>query len=151
MSASMLTGTSVPMLLHWEDRDSMAHSVESRLPFLDYRLVEFTMGLPAEFKLAEGTTKRVLRRAFEGVLPERVRARMDKLGFVTPEEIWMRQEAPDYFRAEMRRAIQASRGVLNEHAMALLEDVIAGRRPFNFLPWRMMSFGRWMARFGVSL
>jgi asparagine synthase (glutamine-hydrolysing) len=151
MSTSMLLGTSVPMLLHWEDRDSMAHSVESRLPFLDYRLAEFALGLPAEFKLTGATTKRVLRDAMKGVLPERVRMRMDKLGFVTPEEVWMRQDAPDFFRAEMRRAIDVSHGVLNPEALTLLEDVIAGRRPFDFLPWRMMSFGRWMARFGVGL
>jgi len=151
MAHGMLTGTSVPMLLHWEDRNSMAHSVESRLPFLDYRLVEFTMGLPAEFKLAEGTTKRVLREALRGILPEKVRTRMDKMGFVTPEEVWVREEAPDRFRAELRRAIDASRGVIRPNALDRLEAVIAGREKFSFLVWRMISFGRWMERFGVGL
>ena len=151
MAHSMLTGTSVPMLLHWEDRDSMAHSVESRLPFLDYRLAEFVMGLPAEFKLAGATTKQVLRRGLQGILPERIRTRMDKMGFVTPEEVWIRQDAPDRFRAELRRVIDASRGVIRPNAMARLEAVIAGRETFSFLVWRMISFGRWMERFGVGL
>ena len=92
------------------------------------------MGLPAEFKLAGATTKRVLRHAFEGVLPERVRTRMDKLGFVTPEEIWMRQEAPDSTRAEMHRAIEASQGVLNQYALALLRGCHRGAQAVQFSP-----------------
>jgi asparagine synthase (glutamine-hydrolysing) len=151
MALSMLTGTSVPMLLHWEDRNSMAHSVESRLPFLDYRLAEFVMGLPAEFKLAGATTKQVLRRGLQGVLPERIRTRMDKMGFVTPEEVWVREDAPDLFRGELRRAIESSRGVITPKALDRLEAVIAGREPFSFLVWRTISFGRWMERFGVRL
>jgi asparagine synthase (glutamine-hydrolysing) len=150
-AASQLTQTSVPMLLHWEDRDSMAHSVESRLPFLDYRLAEFVMGLPEQFKLSDATTKRVLRQAMTGILPEKVRARMDKMGFVTPEEVWVRDQAPDTFRSELRRAIEASRGVLNAKASDHLEAVISGKERFSFLPWRMISFGRWMERFGVRL
>jgi asparagine synthase (glutamine-hydrolysing) len=139
------------MLLHWEDRDSMAHSVESRLPFLDYRLVEFVIGLPAEFKLWDGTTKRVLRAAMHGILPEKVRNRMDKMGFVTPEEVWIREEAPDLFRAELRHAIDASQGIITSKALDRLEAVIAGKEEFSFLVWRMISFGRWMERFGVRL
>ena len=151
MGYSLLTATGLPMLLHWEDRNSMAHSVESRLPFLDFRLVELVMGLPAEFKLAGAITKRVLRTAMQGILPEKVRNRMDKMGFVTPEEIWMREEAPDLFRAELRRAIEASQGVMTAKAADRLEAVIAGREPFSFLIWRMISFGRWMERFAVKL
>jgi asparagine synthase (glutamine-hydrolysing) len=151
MAASMLTGTSVPMLLHWEDRDSMAHSIESRLPFLDYRLAEFVMGLPEAFKLANATTKQVLRRGLQGVLPELIRTRMDKMGFVTPEEVWVRQDAPDRFRAELRRAVDASRGVINARALDRLEAMIAGRETFSFMIWRMISFGRWMERFSVDL
>src|SRR6185436_15082336 len=51
MSLAQLKATSLPMLLHWEDRDSMAHSIEARVPFLDYRLVEFVLGLPDEYKI----------------------------------------------------------------------------------------------------
>ncbi len=151
MSRGMLLATSLPMLLHWEDRDSMAHSVESRLPFLDYRLVELVTGLPAEFKIEDATTKRVLREAMKGVLPEDVRTRMDKLGFATPEEVWVREEAPELFRAELKRAIERSGGVVLPAALERLEAMIAGREPFSFLPWRVISFGRWMERFGVRV
>jgi len=77
------------MLLHWEDRNSMAHSIESRLPFLDYRLVQLSLGLPDDCKLSQGMTKRVLREAMKGILPDGVRERVDKMGFFTPEEIWV--------------------------------------------------------------
>jgi asparagine synthase (glutamine-hydrolysing) len=139
------------MLLHWEDRDSMAHSVEARLPFLDYRLVELALGLPEEAKLAAGVTKRVLRDAMQGLLPEEVRGRMDKIGFATAEEQWLRHERPQEFRAALRAALEASQGVLRPQALEHLEEVIAGRRPFSFLPWRMISFGAWMRRFQVTI
>jgi len=66
---AQLTALNLPMLLHYEDRNSMAHGVEARLPFLDYRLVEFCLGLPEEFKLARGETKRVLRAGMRDRLP----------------------------------------------------------------------------------
>ena len=151
MSYSLLTTTSVPMLLHWEDRNSMGHSIESRLPFLDFRIVEFLMGLPPEMKLSNATTKRVLREAMAGILPESIRMRMDKMGFVTPEEAWVRTEAPDLFRAELRKSIAATQGVINAKALDYLERVISGKDNFSFLLWRMISFGRWMERFQVNV
>jgi asparagine synthase (glutamine-hydrolysing) len=80
-----------------------------------------------------------------------VRNRQDKMGFVTPEELWIREEAPELFRTELRRAIEASHGFITTDALARLEAVIAGREPFSFLIWRMISFGRWMERFAVRL
>src|SRR5207249_206035 len=74
-----LTRTSLPMLLRYEDRNSMAHSVESRTPFLDYRLVEFLLSLPSHYKISQGMTKRVLRQGMQGILPEAIRLRTDKL------------------------------------------------------------------------
>ena len=84
-SVAQLTASNLQMLLHWEDRDSMGHSIESRVPFLDYRLVEFVLGLPDEYKLSGGVTKRILRQGMSGILPAPICDRMDKLGFVTPE------------------------------------------------------------------
>ncbi len=145
-----LLRTHLPMLLHWEDRSSMAHSVEARVPFLDYRLVEFAIFLEDRMKVHNGMTKAVLRKAMQGILPEVVCNRVDKLGFATPEEVWLREQAPDQFRRAMRQAIEQSDGVLNGKAMHFLEDVIQGRRPFSFLPWRLIAFGAWMDRFSVS-
>jgi asparagine synthase (glutamine-hydrolysing) len=145
-----LSATALQRLLHWEDRNSMAHSVEARMPFLDHRLVEFVLGLPDDFKIAAGMTKRVQRAAMSGVLPDCIRDRVDKRGFETAEAVWMREQAPDLFRAKLLDAIDQSGGVLRRNeACRLLEDVITGRRAFSFVPWRLINFGEWAKKFAV--
>lgn len=77
-------------LLKWEDRNSMWFSLESRVPFLDYRLVEKTLATSIDWKIRKGMTKYILREAMDGILPEKIRARRDKMGFGTPEDEWFR-------------------------------------------------------------
>jgi asparagine synthase (glutamine-hydrolysing) len=86
-----ILSTNLPALLHWEDRSSMAFSIESRVPFLDHRVVEFLATLPLHQKIRNGVTKYILRKAIRGLVPEAIRCRMDKMGFVTPEEVWMKE------------------------------------------------------------
>ena len=143
--------SSLPMLLHYEDRNSMAHSVESRVPFLDYRVVEFLNGLPSDFKMGNGWTKRVLREAMKGVLPETVRLRKDKMGFVTAEEHWMCKEAQELFYQKIKRAVDQSQGVILPSALKSAEEILAGKSPFNFFVWRLISFGDWMERFSIQV
>ena len=86
----------------------MAHSVESRVPFLDYRLVEFAFALPWRQRIRHGTRKYILRNAMKGILPEPVLNRQDKIGLDTPEHAWLRNHLegevfeplrdPHYFR-----------------------------------------------------
>ncbi len=83
-----LVNTSIPHLLHWEDRNSMAWSVESRVPFLDYRLIEWAFSIPMNQKIRGPKTKYVLRNSMKGILPEKIRNRMDKVGFATPTDLW---------------------------------------------------------------
>ncbi len=85
-----VTAASLPPLLRYEDRNSMAFGIEARTPFLDYRLVEHAFAMPMSLKISDAWTKRGLREAMTGVLPERIQWRKDKMGFVTPEAIWMR-------------------------------------------------------------
>jgi asparagine synthase (glutamine-hydrolysing) len=151
LSLQQLTGSNLQMLLHWEDRDSMAHSVEARVPFLDHKLVEFVLGLPDDFKISRGVTKRVLREGLRDVLPEAIRNRMSKLGFATPEEHWVKQEQPERFRQAVADAVETCRGILRADALQFADDVIAGRRPFDFSVWRMISFARWIDRFGLRM
>ena len=80
--------TILPTILRNFDRLSMAHGVEIRAPFLDWRLVCFMFSLPSESKLGGGTTKRILREAMRGVLPEEIRRRRNKVGFMSPIEDW---------------------------------------------------------------
>ena len=75
-------------LLRYEDRNSMAFSIESRVPFLDHRLVEFIMSLPSNQKIQNGWTKYILRRMIDQRLNEKVVWRKDKKGFVTPQQEW---------------------------------------------------------------
>lgn len=82
--------SSIPTLLRHEDRNSMAHSVESRLPFLDYELVEFAIRCSPSLKLRNGWSKWLLRNALTGTLPEKIRLRKTKLGFDTPDAEWVR-------------------------------------------------------------
>jgi asparagine synthase (glutamine-hydrolysing) len=79
-------------LLRFEDKNSMAFSIETRLPFLDYQLVEYLVSLPAVSKIDKGATKAILRRAMTGILPESILNRSDKIGFETPEAIWLKNK-----------------------------------------------------------
>jgi asparagine synthase (glutamine-hydrolysing) len=81
--------TQLPHLLRYEDRNSMANSIETRLPFLDYRSVETALSLPDEFKMNKGWTKNLLRNAVSPFLPKEIVWRKDKLGFNAPEEDWL--------------------------------------------------------------
>ena len=76
-------------LLRIVDRNSMAHSVESRVPFLDYRLVEFCISLPTNMKIRNGLTKWIYRSAMRGFLPDKINNRINKLGFATNQDTWL--------------------------------------------------------------
>jgi len=141
----------VRMLLHWEDRNSMAHGVEARVPFLDHRLVEYAIGLGGEHKLVNGWTKWVLREAMKRHLPEAVRLRKDKLGFATPESAWLRGP----LRPAITEAIDATIRRFPDQfdkcgTHALLSDMLDGRRPVDFTPWRIACFGMWAEQFGST-
>jgi asparagine synthase (glutamine-hydrolysing) len=87
-----LENDSLPLYLRIEDRNSMAHATEVRLPFLDYRLVSLAFRLDAEWKLREGLGKHVLRESMRGRIPENVRSRPVKFGFPTPTDRWFRED-----------------------------------------------------------
>ena len=139
-----------PMVLHYEDRSSMAHSFESRVPFLDHRLVEFALGLPDEFKLQRGIHKRVLREAMAGILPDAIRGRKDKIGMGTPNEAWITGNNPAVFRTKLDHAIEAAQGVLTPKCHAYFDAIVSGRVPFDQVLWRMLNFGEWMKLFKVE-
>ena len=86
------TTYSLPPLLRYEDRASMAHSLEARLPFLDQELVEYILALPADAIIEHGWNRRVLREGLKDVLPPVVYKRRKKVGFTTPEFRWYRRE-----------------------------------------------------------
>jgi len=79
-------------LLKWEDLNSMRFSIEARVPFLDYRLVEQSLSLKSNYYIQKGVTKYILRESMKSILPEKIRKRYDKIGFATPEAKWFREE-----------------------------------------------------------
>jgi asparagine synthase (glutamine-hydrolysing) len=85
------TQSGIEQLLRYADRNSMAHSREVRLPFLYHKLVEFVFTLPPSFKIYQGWTKYVQRKAFEGILPPEITWRKDKIGYEPPQKTWMQQ------------------------------------------------------------
>lgn len=76
-------------LLRYADRNAMAHAVEVRLPFLNHQLVEFLFALPPDFKIKDGWTKWLLRKAIDNFLPKEITWRKDKIGFEPPQKVWM--------------------------------------------------------------
>ena len=135
----------LPALLRYEDHNSMAWSVESRTPFMDYRLLEFTMGLPARYLLKNGVRKHILRAAMHGIIPEAIENRRDKMGFVTPEELWLKGEGKDWFNAEIDKACQQFGGKIldTEHTKSYVSEMMDGKRQFDFVPWRIICFNKW--------
>jgi asparagine synthase (glutamine-hydrolysing) len=94
-------------LLRYADRNSMAHAVEVRLPFLNHQLVEFLFTLPAHLKIKQGWTKWLLRKAMEDIVPKEIVWRKDKIGFEPPQKRWMQN-------AHVQDRIQASKKILVE-------------------------------------
>jgi len=152
-----LTELSVPSLVHYEDRMSMAHGREIRLPFLDYRFVELLNSMPVELKLRDGWTKWILRKALEPDLPPQIAWRRDKQGFVNPGGEWlkhgMRELVERVFSGDL---LIAKVGLIDQ--AALLEQYRAYcRQPFGkgrISFWEVfnpLSTELWMRRFESHL
>jgi asparagine synthase (glutamine-hydrolysing) len=109
---------SVPSLLHYEDRMSMAMGREVRLPFLDFRIVETALRMPPHFKIRDGWTKWVLRKAIEPWLPSEISWRRDKQGFVNPQSRWLRVNLRDRIEAMLSTEMRAARrGFIDQNAL----------------------------------
>ena len=143
-----LTSTNLPSLLHYEDRNSMAFSIESRVPYLDVRVVEYIASLPIRQKIRNGVTKVSLRRAIKGIIPEVIRCRMDKMGFVTPEEVWMK----DHLRPFILQILNSTRF----HERPFWDADAVGRDYLKFLEggslyspeiWRIICTELWLQKF----
>lgn len=137
----------LPALLRYEDRNSMAWSVESRTPFMDYRLFEFTLGLPERFVYKNGVRKTILREAMKGIIPDAIYNRRDKMGFVTPEETWLKGEGKKWFLDALDNTCKVANGLVVPGKLKTeVNKVIDGTVPFNFLPWRVNILGRWLQK-----
>jgi asparagine synthase (glutamine-hydrolysing) len=138
------TTLQLPALLRFEDRNSMAHSLEARVPFLDHRLVEFAFRLPGDQKIHGAVTKHVLREGLAGILPEPVRARRDKVGFrADPGITW--QFAARHRDALVRSQTQFEDRWFDRGALARLLDSSDRSSEAEFALWRAISLKLWLA------
>ena len=151
ISNNQLTKSPLPMYLRWGDRNSMAHSVEARVPFLDHRLVEFCHSLPIDYLDINGMTKRVLLESMKGIIPDKIYNRKDKMGYVAPDERWVKEEYTHTFRDLLKDSIKYSQGIIKPESMDYFEDIILGKEKFNFSYWRLIMFGHWMKKFKVKI
>jgi len=139
----------MPDLLRFEDRNSMAFSVEARTPFLDVRLVELAFGGAAPYRIRDGWTKWVLRRAAERRLPEEVTWRRGKIGFETPERRWLANWPGGLPVAE---TVDALDRYVNPHrAGSALRSAAAGtaRGETSALAWRLLVAASWIRQWGT--
>jgi asparagine synthase (glutamine-hydrolysing) len=140
----ILTRQGLPALLRYEDRNSMAHSIEARLPFLDYRLVELAFSLDGGELLHRGVTKSILRQALGGDLPEAVRLRTDKVGFETPEAEWLRGPLGSFAAEVFASPEFRQRGFVQPAvAEARLREQRDGSPAARHEVWRMLCLELW--------
>ena len=136
-----LTFSALPEYLRYEDRNSMAASLETRLPFLDYRLVEWAFTLPGRLKLTRGESKRVVRHATAEYVPEPIRSRTDKMGFTSPQEVWQRGRLEPWLREGIDRV---QLGFIDrDRVRAGFDRYLAGSRDDHFFWFRLACFGWW--------
>ena len=137
-----IESSQLPHLLKYEDRNSMANSIESRLPFLDYKLVELSLNTNNSLKIKDGWTKFILRKAAETILPKEIVWRKAKLGFNAPEKTWTKE-----FENEMIKEIQQSEILNNFIDFKKLYFKNLDLRT----KWRLYNFSAWEKEFKVKL
>ena len=128
----------LPALLRYEDKNSMHCSIETRLPFLDFRLVECALALKIEHKINKGWTKYILREIADDILPPNIAWRRRKYGFEFPGD-WLKDES--FFLSEIKKSKMINE--LCEGELSLIND--------KNLVWRMYNLSRWESIFNVLL
>jgi asparagine synthase (glutamine-hydrolysing) len=143
--ADTLTRTNLPQLLHYEDRNSMAHSVESRVPFLNVDIVEFALSLPEEYLISDdGITKKVFKAAMRGLVPDEILERRDKIGFHTPGTLLM-QEARSWVESIVQAMPESAAAFVDARALReQWQRTLEGKTGNDHGFWRVLCFLRWV-------
>jgi asparagine synthase (glutamine-hydrolysing) len=139
-------------LLRYEDRNSMASSIESRVPYLTPAIVEFAAGLPDDFLIgSDGLGKLVLRRSLRGLVPDQILDRRDKIGFNTPEASWLLSLESWVDGVLDSEAARAGGPLRIAEARKSWHAARDGRGGVDPATWRWLNFVRWVDRFSVQL
>lgn len=136
-------------LLKWGDRNATAFSIESRQPFLDKDLVEYSLMLEDGAKVCNGYTKYILRDVMRGIMPEPVRTRVDKMGFSVPQDEWFRTEKFQIFIMDILQSKTfAERGfIVQEEAINLYKKHLAGEVNVSKDIWKWINLELWFREF----
>ena len=136
-------------LLKWGDRNAMAHSMESRAPFLDKDWVEYSLALADDEKVRNGYTKFMLRDVMKGIMPEKVRTRVDKMGFSVPQDEWFRTEKFQKLIMEVLESESfAKRGlIVPEEAIKLYKRHLAGEINISKDIWKWVNLELWFRKY----
>ncbi|MCX6232792.1 MAG: asparagine synthase (glutamine-hydrolyzing) [Bacteroidetes bacterium] len=146
---NQMMSTSIQTLLHFEDRNSMAHSIESRVPFLDYRLVEFAFSLPPEYKIHKHLGKYIHREALKSIVPSAIMDRNDKVGFLAPgEHFWLRNEMKPFIENIFESNNFKNRSIYNHQLIrAKYREYQNGNGTYANMIWQIMALEIWFNRF----
>jgi asparagine synthase (glutamine-hydrolysing) len=136
--------TLLPALLQVEDRMSMAHGLESRVPFLDHPLVEFAATMPADVKFKDGTLKKILTNTMQNELPKEVLDRKDKMGFPVPLNDWMKSELKEFISDIFTSQASKGRAYFNQ---AEIMKGLGGEGQFGRKIWGLLSLELWHQEF----
>ncbi len=136
-------------LLRYEDKNSMAFSIESRTPFLDYRLVEYCLNAPSEFHIKRGFTKYSFRKAMVDVVEKEILMRKDKIGFKSMQEKWIRsKDFKKIFHKIVTSEKFVDRGLYdNTKIVKLTEKFINNKNVDLKVVWRIFNFEIWCRLF----
>jgi asparagine synthase (glutamine-hydrolysing) len=136
--------TLLPALLHVEDRMSMAHGLESRVPMLDHPLVEFAATIPADIKFKDGMMKRVLKDASRSIIPEVIYNRKDKMGFPTPLTEWIKGAAHDFVCDILSTKAAQERTLVDNRKVA---EKLSRETRFGRNIWGLLCLELWQQAF----
>lgn len=138
----------VPASLRAEDRNTMASSIESRSPLLDYRLAEFCFSLPSNYKIRDGIGKWILREAMKDILPESVRTRKDKSGFIAPADEWFRTSNKEQIRDMINSEAIGSLGIFDISRLnQIFDEHLSGLKNHQMFLWQFINLGLWSRKF----
>lgn len=148
LSYHFIRNMTIPALLHYEDRSSMAHSIESRVPFLDYRLVEFGINLRSKYLSHKGVSRPLYRSAMKPYLPDEVVNRKDKLGFPVPFSEWTHNSLKSMIMDELTENNSALFDFVNRKKLVdNLELHFSGKKDYGWEIWRMLSLNNFLKLF----
>lgn len=135
--------SSIPYLLHSEDRNGMMHSIESRMPFLDHLLLESMFARDEDELYHHDTDKFPLREGLKDILPEKIYSRKTKLGFASSDEVYIKENAEDV-RSKLATDIDALQPLINKkELLKTFDDFVNGKSAFNTIFFRVLALASW--------